>query len=140
LDTREGGINGPAGEALSIKWTSLRWASHDGPMIDWRTKRSADRDEALSHLLDAISTSHAGRGVALVDERGRLLAGAGSPHEMWAAARGAWKDDLSTDRGLFHAPVAGAEEPLRLAAFAVDPSSLGLHRAAVGVARILRSP
>jgi hypothetical protein len=108
-------------------------------MIDLRTRRSGDRDEAIKHLLDAVSMAHAGRGIALVDERGRMLAGSGLPHEMWAAARGAWRGADLADEGFLCTSVAEAEEPLRLAAFGVDPGGQGLRRAALGVARILRS-
>ena len=109
-------------------------------MVDLRTKRSADRDEAIRHLLDAVSMAHAGRGIALVDEHGRMLAGSGSPHEMWAAARGAWRGDESEGEGFLRTRVAEAEEPLCLAAFGIEPGGPGLHRAALGVARIMRSP
>jgi hypothetical protein len=108
-------------------------------MVDLRTRRSADRDEAIKHLLDAVSMAHAGRGIALVDEQGRMLAGSGSPHEMWAAARGAWRGHDSAGEGFLSTRVAETDEPLCIAAFGVE-GRLGLHRAALGVARIMRSP
>jgi hypothetical protein len=102
-------------------------------MQDLRTKRSAHPDEALHYLLDAVSRSHAGRGIALVDERGRMLAGAGSPREMWSAVRAA--QGKAKGEGFVSMPVDGAREPLRLTAFGRF-SGGGMRRAAAGVARI----
>jgi hypothetical protein len=109
-------------------------------MIDLRTRRSTDRDEAIKHLLDAVSMAHGGRGIALVDERGRMLAGSGAPHEMWVAVRSARRGSEGVGEGFRSATVEGAEEPLHLAAFGLGRGERGLDRAALGVARILRSP
>jgi hypothetical protein len=107
-------------------------------LMDLRTKRSAHRDEAIHFLLDAVARSHAGRGIALLDERGRVLAGAGSPREMWAAVRAAQGWSARAD-GVVLAPVVGTEEPLCVAAFGIRPGS-GVARVAAGVARILNEP
>jgi hypothetical protein len=106
-------------------------------MQELRTRRSGQRDEAIGHLLDRVSRSYAGCGIALIDERGRLLAGAGTPGEMWAAVRAAQRGTTSSP-GFVSAPIVGSQEPMRLAAFRVDPNA-GMRRAAAGVARIMGS-
>ena len=105
-------------------------------MQDLRTKRTAHPDVAIGYLLDSVSKSHAGRGIALIDDRGRMLAGSGSPREMWSAVRAAQliTQGKNASEGFVAMPVVGAPEPLRLASFGVS----GMKRAAVGVARILR--
>jgi hypothetical protein len=101
-------------------------------MQDLRTKRSAHPDLAIGYLLDSVSKSHAGRGIALIDERGRMLAGSGAPSEMWSVVRAAQRKTQS--EGFVTMPVMGTPERLRLASFGVS----GMQRVAVGVARILR--
>jgi hypothetical protein len=105
-------------------------------MQDLRTKRSDEPEEALHYLLDAVSRSHRGCGIALVDDRGRMLAGAGSPRAMWSAVRATASE--KTDREFVSLPVEGASEPLRLAAKGALPGR-DLGRVAEGVARILRT-
>jgi hypothetical protein len=107
-------------------------------MQDERAKRSADRDIAMTHLLDAFSKAHSGVGVAVLDEAGRMLAGSGSPREMWAAARQAQRGAASPGEGFVSVPVAGAPEPMRLVAFRMREGS-AMSRVADGVSRISRT-
>jgi hypothetical protein len=93
----------------------------------------------MTHLLAAVSRDEGGRGIALVDDRGRLLAGSGVPREMWAATR------LAQGRGVESGPGPGyvsrtilsPEGTLILAAIGVGRGLSGMGRAAEGVARIL---
>jgi hypothetical protein len=104
------------------------------PMTDMRTKRSADRDVAIHLLLDAASRSRRGRGMALIDASGRMLAGAGPARETWAAVRAAQRGAMP--EGFVYADVVGAGEPMRLATSG-GANAPGLSRTAAGVARIL---
>jgi hypothetical protein len=92
--------------------------------------------------MDRVAGATGGRGIALIDDRGRLLAGAGRPQEMWAVARAAFK---SEERSMVcGAPAARAhieaeEESLRLGAVGCALSERELGEAARGVARIIAS-
>jgi len=109
-------------------------------MQERRTKRSSDRDEAIGYLLGSVALSQGGRGIALVDDRGRLLSGAGSPRQMWAAARlaqgrkGLDGEGFVSRRIVLPAP----DGNLTLAAIGIPQSRAGMGGAAEGVARILR--
>jgi hypothetical protein len=84
--------------------------------------------------------SAGGRGVALVDERGRLVAGAGRTREMWTFARIAGAPDEWTqgERAVrAHIEVGG--EVLSLAAPWVAVREEALAEAARSVARIFES-
>jgi hypothetical protein len=103
------------------------------PMQDLRTKRSESRDEAIHLLLSAVSRAEGGSGIALVDDRGRLLAGAGAARQMWAAVRASqWRGRPAV--GFVSEPIPCVGEPMRLATF--GPAS-SVSRAAKGVARIV---
>jgi hypothetical protein len=104
-------------------------------MTDLRSHRSSHPDEAIHLLLEAVSKSRRGRGIALVDERGRMLAGAGRARETWAAVRAAQGRRAPAD-GFVSWDVIGGKEPMRLATFGTPT---GLSRTAAGVARILRA-
>jgi hypothetical protein len=107
-------------------------------MKERRTKRSTDRDEAVQHLLLAVALAQGGRGIALVDDRGRLLAGSGSPRQMWAAARVAQGRRGLDGQGFVSRRIASSEGNLTLAAIGVNQGPEGMGGAAEGVARILR--
>ena len=105
-------------------------------MEERRTRRSDSRDEALQILVETLSERRGGRGVALVDDRGLLLAGAGKTREMWGLSRCLSRiDSLAPDRRPAVAHVAAAGERLRLAMFDLAPVELAA--AAGGVRRIL---
>jgi hypothetical protein len=94
----------------------------------------------MQHLIDAFAFSIQGRGVALLDERGRLLAGAGSPREMWAVARAVQARSTSVcGEGFGCAWIETHAECLRLAALGLDGSAAELARAARSAGRILGS-
>ena len=105
-------------------------------MSDMRTRRSTDRDEAIGLLLAAASRSRGGRGMALIDERGRMLAGAGPAREVWAAVRAGRRGDSA--EGFRYTDVAFGGERMRLAAVGA-PSGRDLGRTALGLTRILRT-
>jgi hypothetical protein len=106
-------------------------------MNERRLNRSTDREEAIHHLLTAVARAHGDRGIALVDDRGRLLAGSGRPREMWAATR------LAQGRSGLDGPgvqerLASKDGTLTLAAIGLHEGPAGLGRARDGVMRILR--
>jgi hypothetical protein len=107
-------------------------------MQERRTNRSSDRDEAISHLLGSVAKTQGGHGIALVDERGRLLAGAGSPRQMWAAARMAQGRAGLDGQGYVSRRIPSEEGSLTLAGIGIAQGQPGMGRAAEGVARILR--
>ncbi len=91
-------------------------------------------------LLDAFASKAQGRGVALLDERGRLLAGAGVSREMWAVARAVQARRNSARGEAFGcAWIETPSECLRLAALGLDGEAAELGRAAQSVGRILES-
>jgi hypothetical protein len=93
-----------------------------------------DRDEALDLLLAAASRSRGGRGMALIDGSGRMLAAGGPAREAWEAARAA-RRGAALD-GFSYADVAFGGERMRL--IAVEPSNgAALERTAAGLTRIL---
>jgi hypothetical protein len=106
-------------------------------MQDLRTKRSTDRDQAIAYLLESVSKANSIRGIALVDDRGRMLGGAGSPKGAWAAVRAVQGDWHRRDVTLTFVH-ADAGEPLRVVALGSVSESV-LRRTASGVVRILRS-
>jgi hypothetical protein len=109
-------------------------------MQDRRKNRSSDPDEAIQNLLHAVATDQEGHGIALVDDRGRLLAGAGSPREMWAAARAAQGKATEEDGPISVHPIASSDGNLVLAALGVLQDAARMKGAAEGVARILSAP
>src|SRR5580704_14775332 len=106
---------GAAGLVCAEKWAALLRPRHDGAMKERRTKRSTERDEAVQHLLLAVALAQGGRGIALVDDRGRLLAGSGSPRQMWAAARVAQGRRGLDGQGFVSRRIASSEGNLTLA-------------------------
>jgi hypothetical protein len=55
--------------------------------MERRTKRSQVREEALQYLVEAVHDRSAVFAVALVDERGRIVAGTGMPRDVAGLAR-----------------------------------------------------
>ena len=58
-------------------------------MMDRRTKRSADREEALQFLVESVADRSGVRALVLVDDAGRIVAGLGMPDEVVGLARAA---------------------------------------------------
>jgi hypothetical protein len=56
-------------------------------MNDRRTKRSADRGEALQFLVESVADRSGVRALVLVDGAGRILAGMGMPADVAGLAR-----------------------------------------------------
>jgi hypothetical protein len=56
-------------------------------MFEQRSKRSDVREEALQYLVEAVLDRSPVRGVALVDEGSRIVAGAGTAADLRALAR-----------------------------------------------------
>ncbi len=63
-------------------------------MMERRTKRSADRDEALQLLVESVADRSGARALVLMNEAGRIVAGMGMPDDVMTLARtareGAW--------------------------------------------------
>jgi hypothetical protein len=106
-------------------------------MQDRRLCRSDDRERALQLLVEHVSRAAGGRGVALVDDGGRLLAGAGRAGEVWAVVRGVAEE--SPGQGTARAYIEVADEKLRLAAPRHAMGAEILAGAARAVGRILES-
>ncbi len=103
-------------------------------------QRSSDRYEAVQLLLGAVARTQGDEGIALVDDRGRLLAGSGSPRQMWAAARVAQGRAKLFGHGFVSRRIASPEGSMTLAAIGLHQGQGGMGGAAEGVARILRMP
>jgi hypothetical protein len=56
-------------------------------MIERRTKRSAERDEALQFLVEAVADRSDVPALVLVDDAGRIVAGMGMPKDVVGLAR-----------------------------------------------------
>jgi hypothetical protein len=109
-------------------------------MHERRTKRSTDREVATQYLLEALASATLGRGVALLDEKGRLLAGAGSSREMWAVARAVQgRSPSARGAGFGCAWIETQTECLRLAAVGLERNARELGCAAEAVGRILEA-
>src|SRR5262249_49012289 len=52
-----------------------------------RAKRSEQRDEALQFLVEAVADRSDVRAVAVIDDRDRIMAGTGMPHELTGLAK-----------------------------------------------------
>ena len=61
------------------------------PMDERRIKRSADREEALQYLVEAVADRSGVRALVLVDDSGSIVAGMGLPGELRGLA-GAARD------------------------------------------------
>jgi hypothetical protein len=95
-------------------------------MINRRTKRSPRPDEALQLLIEAVADRSAVRAVALVNGRGRLLAGTGTPADLAGLARLAGPiargedcpdfDDITRDTDFFTRAVEVQSSTVYLAA------------------------
>jgi hypothetical protein len=70
-------------------------------MNDRRTKRSADRNEALQFLVESVADRSAVDALVLVDDAGRIVAGVGMPKDVVGLARTArdvaWRRASATD-------------------------------------------
>jgi len=55
--------------------------------IERRTKRSADRDEALQFLVESVADRSGVRALVLLDDAGRIVAGTGMPSEVVGLAK-----------------------------------------------------
>jgi hypothetical protein len=102
-------------------------------------KRSGDRDEAVQYLLGAVAEAQGGRGIALVDDRGRLLAGSGASRQMWAAARVAQGRAGICGEGFVSRKIVSVEGSYTLASIGMPQGKAGMGGAADGVTRILRA-
>ncbi|HEY6460403.1 MAG TPA: hypothetical protein VIY73_09635 [Polyangiaceae bacterium] len=58
-------------------------------MMDRRTKRSADRTEALQFLVESVADRSDVRALVLLDDGGHIVAGTGMPEEVAGLARAA---------------------------------------------------
>lgn len=56
-------------------------------MIERRTKRSTQKDEALQFLMEAIADRSEVEAVALVDRQGSIVAGTGTPRDLQGIAK-----------------------------------------------------
>ncbi|WP_394832831.1 hypothetical protein LVJ94_40645 [Pendulispora rubella] len=56
-------------------------------MIDRRSKRSTQKNEAFQYLLEAVADRSEVEAVALVDTRGNIVAGTGLPQDLAGIAR-----------------------------------------------------
>jgi hypothetical protein len=54
----------------------------DREMLERRAKRSRDPVEALQYLVEALCDRSEARAVAIIDARGRIVAGIGAPSEL----------------------------------------------------------
>jgi hypothetical protein len=115
-------------------------------MLERRTKRSPEPHEAIQLLLEAFADRSRARAVALVNMRGRMLAGAGGPEDVVGLAK-------------FAAPLARGECFLRFegtgeASFAARTVTVGettvclaalgaraeeMHDTVFGISRIVAS-
>jgi len=56
-------------------------------MIERRTKRSAERGEALQYLVESVADRSGAQALVLVDDTGRIVAGMGMPEEIVGLVR-----------------------------------------------------
>jgi hypothetical protein len=115
--------------------------------VERRTRRSANKSEALQLLLAAVRRRSAITSIAVVDSRGRVIAGDGPGRELFAlgsiaapASRGALDDAcarLIADTDVLSCPLDIEGSRLYLAALGERVTRM--PDAARGVARILRS-
>jgi hypothetical protein len=56
-------------------------------MIERRTKRSAERTEALQYLIESVADRSGAQALVLVDETGCVVAGTGMPTDVVGLAR-----------------------------------------------------
>lgn len=106
-------------------------------MEERRTRRSHDPEKALGYLLDAALAKSGGVGIALVDDRGRLLAGRGEGREIWSLVRAAQGRPRPGGGGWMTATARADGGRLTLAGRGANLGQGGLHAAARGVERIL---
>jgi hypothetical protein len=64
-------------------------ATMDSAIVERRTKRSADREEALQFLVETVADRRGVPALVLIDEAGRIVAGTGMPREVVGLARAA---------------------------------------------------
>ncbi len=115
-------------------------------MIERRTKRSEDRNEALQYLVEALADrSPDVAAVALIDGGGRIVAGTGMPHELVGLAKIAGPlargeappefDDVTEGTDLLMRDFTVAGSPFVLAALGTRVRRM--HDCVRGVSRIL---
>ena len=117
-----------------------------GTMFERRSKRSAERVEALQFLVEAVADRSGVRALVLVDDFGRIVAGMGIPRDvagLAVTARAvAWKrsseidlDRLTRGADVTARPVATSEGMLYFAA--LGDRVAGVGDAVKAVQRIL---
>jgi hypothetical protein len=113
-------------------------------MLERRSKRSHSPDEALQFLIESLADRSEVRAVALVNERGRILAGTGSAPDLRGLARLAGPiedhedfEEVTRGTDLFARPVPFATGTAYLAALGTRMRRLG--DAVNGIARIART-
>ena len=113
--------------------------------MDRRTKRSQDREEALQYLIEALADRSQVEAVLLVDERGRIVAGMGMPHQVRELARIAIPAVRGEEAEMFEKATCdtdffGREIPVEdgsLYLVALGTRVCKMHEAVYGVIRIL---
>ena len=105
-------------------------------MNDRRTKRSANRDEALQFLVESVADRSGVRALILVDDAGRIVAGMGMPNEVvglartardvaWRRASAADVDSATPGHDVTARPVATRDGMLYFAALGDRMAGLG---------------
>jgi hypothetical protein len=105
-------------------------------MMDRRTKRSADRDEALQFLVESVADRSGVRALVLVDDGGRIVAGPGKPDEVvglvrtardvaWGRASPSQIDSATRGHDVTARPVATRDGMLYFAALGDRMTGLG---------------
>lgn len=105
-------------------------------MIDRRTKRSAERVEALQFLVESVADRSGAKALVLMDDAGRIVAGMGMPEDVVGLARAArdvaWRrasastvDAMTGGKDVTARPVATRDGMLYFAALGDRMSGLG---------------
>jgi hypothetical protein len=105
-------------------------------MIDRRSKRSANRVEALQFLVESVADRTGVRALVLVDDAGSIVAGMGMPEELrglartardvaWGRASAAEVDEATAGRDVTARSVATRDGMLYFAALGEHMTGLG---------------
>ncbi|MGO9839252.1 MAG: hypothetical protein ACLP1X_34150 [Polyangiaceae bacterium] len=105
-------------------------------MIERRAKRSAERDEALQFLVEAVADRSDVPALVLLDDGGRLVAGMGMPKDVvgllrtardiaWGQATAADVDEATGGRDVTTRSVATREGMLYFAALGDRVTAVG---------------